>query len=75
MAKVDFVTAHKEGLGICAGGGVIGWADTPKAVAYIFKTYGLHEAVAGDFKSGSYHEDLFNEALKIYNWEVNRIAG
>ena len=61
-----------------------GWGKTVESIAYTLKTVGLADQVMGsstmDFASEEGFEDdgdalrLWDEAIGIYNWEVNVIA-
>ena len=65
--------------------GLKGWGKTAESIAYTLKTVGVAHTVMGgssmDFASEEGFEDdgdalrLWNEAIKIYNWEVNGVAG
>ena len=62
-----------------------GWGKTAEAIAYTLKTVGLADCVMGsstmDFASEEGFEndgdarELWDEAIGIYNWEVNGVAG
>ena len=82
---IDYITVHNGGIKMFAGDGLKGWSKTAKGIAYTLKTCGLAEVVMGsssmDFASEEGFDDnddamlLWNEALGIYNWEVNGVAG
>ena len=82
---IDYITAHNGGFKMFAGKGLKGWSKTAKGIAYTLKTCGLAEVVMGsssmDFASEEGFDDnddamlLWNEAIGIYNWEVNGVAG
>ena len=81
----DYITVHNGGIKMFAGKGLKGWSKTAKGIAYTLKTCGLAEVVMGsssmDFASEEGFDDnddamlLWNEAIGIYNWEVNGVAG
>ena len=87
--KIDFITAHNGGIKMFAGVGLVdnlkGWGKTAKSIAYTLKTVGLADRCMAsssmDFASeyGFENDDaairLWNEALDLYNWEVNGVAG
>ena len=57
-------------------GGCVGIVDNAKTLAYVMKMYGLEETV--EIKGGNclpFHDEILDEALGIYNWEVNGVAG
>ena len=82
---IDYITAHNGGIKMFAGDGLKGWSKTAKGIAYTLKTCGIAEVVMGsssmDFASEEGFDDndgamlLWNEAIGIYNWEVNGVAG
>ena len=82
----DFISADNGGIKMYAGvGNVKGWAKTASGIAFTLAAVGLAETCYGsstmDFASEEGFEDdgdalrLWNEAIKIYNWEVNGVAG
>ena len=82
---IDYITVHNGGIKMFAGKGLKGWSKTAKGIAYTLKTCGIAEVVMGsstmDFASEEGFDDnddamlLWNEAIGIYNWEVNGVAG
>ena len=83
---IDFISAHKGGIKMFAGSfNLKGWGNTAAGIAYTLKTVGLADCVMGsstmDFASEEGFEDdgdallLWDEAIGIYNWEVNGVAG
>ena len=83
---INYIAAWKGGIQMYAGvGNLKGWSKTAKGIAYTLKTCGINETVMGsssiDFASeyGFANDDdaikLWDEALGIYNWEVNGVAG
>jgi hypothetical protein len=64
-----------------ADAGAVGMAKTAKTLAYIMKTLGIENETKTAF-TGLYRDELvavfdemLDEALEIYNWEVNGVAG
>ena len=83
--KIDFVSADEGGIKMWAGlGSPVGWSDSADGIATMLKTAGLADTVFGsstmDFASEEGFENdgdakaLWNEAIGIYNWEVNGVA-
>ena len=83
---IDYITAHNGGIKMFAGvGNLKGWMKTAKGIAYVLATVGVADTVMGsssmDFASEEGFEndgdamELWNEAIAIYNWEVNGVAG
>ena len=83
---ITYLDAYNGGIKMYAGkGNLKGWSKTAKGIAYTLKTCGLAEVVMGsssmDFASEygfANDEDatlLWDEAIGIYNWEVNGVAG
>ena len=84
--KIDYIDAHNGGIKMYAGvGNLKGWMKTAKGIAYVLATVGVADTVMGsssmDFASEEGFEndgdamELWNEAIAIYNWEVNGVAG
>jgi len=83
MSKIDYIGADNGGLALYAGNVTIR-ATTAEAIAEAMKNHGLAETVMGsssmDFASEEGFEtddgaiNLWNEAIGIYNWEVNGVA-
>jgi len=83
MTKIDYISADNGGLALSAGNVTIR-ANTAEAIAEAIKDHGIAETVMGsssmDFASeyGFTTNDgalnMWNEAIGIYNWEVNGIA-
>ena len=85
MTKIDFITAENGGIKMYAGlENVKGWGKTAKGIAYTLATVGLADTVMGsstmDFASEEGFENdgdamkLWDEAIAIYNFEVNGVA-
>ena len=83
--KIDFISAENGGIKMYAGlNNVKGWGKTAKGIAYTLRTVGLADRVMGsstmDFASeeGFENDDdankLWDEAIEIYNFEVNGVA-
>ena len=83
--KIDFIDASGGGIKMYAGNNLKGWGGTAKGIAYTLRTVGLADRVMAsssmDFASEDGFEndgdamELWNEAIAIYNWEVNGVAG
>ena len=83
--KIDLITAAGGGIRMYAGDNLKGWGGTAKGIAYTLRTVGLADCVMGsstmDFASEEGFEndgdarELWDEAIGIYNWEVNGVAG
>ena len=85
MTKIDFITAENGGIKMYAGlNNVKGWGKTAKGIAYTLRTGGLADRVMGsstmDFAAEEGFENdgdamkLWDEAIAIYNFEVNGVA-
>ena len=86
MTKIDYITAHNGGIQMYAGlGNIVGWGKTAQHIAYVMQTYGMADAVYGGssmdfadeegFNTYDGATNLWNEAIEIYNWNVNGVAG
>jgi len=86
MTKIDYITAHNGGIKMYAGfDNFVGWGKTAQHIAYVMETKGMADAVYGsstmdfadeegfDTRDGA--TNLWNEAIEIYNWNVNGVAG
>jgi len=84
--KIDFISAENGGIKMYAGvGNVKGWAKTASGIAYTLAAVGISENCYGsssmDFASEEGFENdgdamkLWDEAIGIYNWEINGVAG
>ena len=82
---VRFLAANDGGLEMFTDPGEkLAWAATPEMVAHVLKKNGMADVVHGsssmDFadENGFAHygdaNKLWDEALGIYNWEVNGVA-
>ena len=83
--KIDFISAENGGIKMYAGvGNVKGWMKTASGIAYVLATVGLADRVMGsstmDFASEEGFENdgdamkLWDEAIAIYNWEINGVV-
>ena len=82
--KIDFIDASGGGIKMYSGNNLKGWGGTAKGIAYTLRTVGLADCVMGsssmDFASEEGFEndgdarELWDEAIGIYNWEVNGVA-
>ena len=83
---INYISAHNGGIKMFAGSlNLKGWGKTAKSIAYTLKTVGLADRVMGStsmhFASNQsfwQQGDAFHvrdEAIAIYNWEVNGVAG
>ena len=83
--KIDFISAENGGIKMYAGvGNVKGWAKTASGIAYTLAAVGLADRVMGsstmDFASEEGFENdgdamkLWDEAIAIYNWEINGVV-
>ena len=86
MTNIDYINAHNGGIQMYAGlGNIVGWGNTAQHIAYVMQTYGLADAVYGGSSMDFADEEgfdtydgatnLWNEAIEIYNWNVNGVAG
>ena len=83
MTKINYLDAHNGGINMYSDTGLKG-CNTAEAIAEAIKDHGIAETVMGsssmDFASeyGFTTNDgalnMWNEAIGIYNWEVNGIA-
>ena len=85
MTKIDFITAENGGIKMYAGlNNVKGWGKTAKGIANTLRTVRLADRVMGsstmDFAAEEGFENdgdamkLWDEAIAIYNFEVNGVA-
>ena len=82
--KIDFIDASGGGIKMYAGNNLKGWSGTAKGIAYTLRTVGLADCVMAsssmDFASEDGFENdgdamkLWDEAIAIYNFEVNGVA-
>ena len=83
--KIDFISADNGGIKMYAGlGSPVGWGTTAETIAEVMKTCGLADTVFGSstmdfaieegFTRNAGALDLWDEAIGIYNWEVNGVA-
>jgi len=84
MAKIDFITAKNGGIQVLSEGGVVGFGVTPACISYLISTHGLADSVYGSstmdfadeegFATHDGAKKLWDQAIEIYNWNVNKIA-
>ena len=89
MSGIDFISAETAGIKMYFKNSLgktdyAGWGTTAETIAEVMKKYGLAKAVYGsstmDFASEEGFKDdadamrLWDEAIGIYNWEVNGVA-
>ena len=83
---IDLISAKNGGIEMFAGvDNLKGWGKTAEGIAYTLKTVGLAEVVMGSstmdfaieegFTTNAGALDLWDEAIGIYYWEVNGVAG
>jgi len=83
---INYISAHNGGIKMFAGSlNLKGWGKTAKSIAYTLKTVGLADRVMGStsmhfaskkgFENNGDAFKLWDEAIGIYNWEVNGVAG
>ena len=82
--KIDFIDASGGGIKMYSGNNLKGWGGTAKGIAYTLRTVGLADRVMGsstmDFAAEEGFENdgdamkLWDEAIAIYNFEVNGVA-
>ena len=83
--KIDFIDASGGGIKMYAGNNLKGWGGTAKGIAYTLRTVGLADGVMGSssmdfaseygFENDGAAREGGDEAIGIYNWEVNGVAG
>jgi len=83
---IRYINAHNGGIQMYGNGcgELVAWGKTPEMIAYALKTKGIADNVAGgssmDFASEegfANDEDamtLWNDAIAVFNWEVNGVA-
>lgn len=84
MSKINYISAHQEGLQLSDDNGVVGFGMKPETIAYILGTHGLAETVMGSssmdfadeygFGTADGAMKLWEEAVIIYNWNFNKVA-
>jgi hypothetical protein len=89
MSKIDFISANNGGIKMYFKNSLgkidyAGWGTTAETIAEAMKKYGLADCVMGsstmDFASEEGFKNdgdallLWDDAIGIYNWEVNGIA-
>ena len=83
--KINFIDAHGGGIKMYAGNNLKGWGGTAKGIAYTLRTVGLADRCMASssmdfaseygFENDGAARELWDEAIGIYNWEVNGVAG
>ena len=83
--EINFVTARNGKIELMSDKTVVGAANDPELLANIMYDHGLADSVyhssSMDFASEDGFEndgdawEIFDEALKTYNWVANGIAG
>ena len=81
---IDYITAKDGGIQMFVNTGPVGFARNPNAIAYVLETIGIADSIYGSstmdfaseegFATDNGATDLWNEAIAIYNWNVNKIA-
>ena len=86
---IDYISAENGGIKMYFKNSLgktdyAGWGTTAETIAAVMKKYGLAETVYGsstmDFASEAGFENdgdamkLWDDAIGIYNWEVNGVA-
>ena len=83
---IDLISAKNGGIEMFAGvDNLKGWGKTAEGIAYTLKTVGLADVCMGSstmdfateagFTTNAGALDLWDEAIAIYNLEVNGVAG
>jgi hypothetical protein len=82
---IDFISAKNGGIELFSGVGVVvGFAKDAKTLAGFMERHGVASAVYAsstmdfaDEEGFAHHDDankLWNQAVDIYNWNVNKVA-
>ena len=89
MTKIDFISADNGGIKMYFKNSLgkmdyAGWGTTAETIAEVMKKYGLADtvftshtmdfALEEGFTRNAGALDLWDEAVGIYNWEVNGVA-
>ena len=84
MTKINYLDAHLGGIRMFSDTGLKGWAKTASGIAYTLAAVGIAETCYGsstmDFASEEGFENdgdamkLWDEAIAIYNFEVNGVV-
>tara|TARA_B100000795_G_C22492515_1_gene320802 strand:- start:20 stop:304 length:285 start_codon:yes stop_codon:yes gene_type:complete len=88
--SINYLVAHEGGVQCWSGkmsnkDNLVGWSKSVSGLAYIMQTKGVAEEVFGSSNMNFASEDgfatdegamkLWNEAIEVYNWKVNGVAG
>ena len=89
LGLIDFISADNGGIKMYFKNSLgkmdyAGWGTTAETIAEVMKKYGLADCVMGSstmdfaleegFTRNAGALDLWDEAVGIYNWEVNGVA-
>ena len=84
---IRYINAHNGGIQMYGNGcgELVAWGKTPEMIAYALKTKGIADSVAGGSSMDIASEEgfatddgamkLWNDAIAVFNWEVNGVAG
>ena len=81
---IDFISAKDGGIEMSNSNGVVAYAKTPEGIASSIETNILADAVYGSssmdfadeegFATHDGAKKLWDQAIEIYNWNVNKVA-
>ena len=84
MTDIEFITAHNGGLVMYADDKMVGFGETVEEVASVMTRHGVDGiiyfsssmdfATEYGFETNDGALNMWNEAIGIYNWEVNGVA-
>jgi NADH dehydrogenase/NADH:ubiquinone oxidoreductase subunit G len=84
MSMINFISAMDGGIECKSDSATVGWANTAESLAKIMVANKLAGAVYGSstmdfadeegFESPNGAHELWDEAIGIYNWVVNKVA-
>tara|TARA_R110001632_G_scaffold36801_2_gene92904 strand:+ start:20813 stop:21040 length:228 start_codon:yes stop_codon:yes gene_type:complete len=61
---------------VFAGGGMVAQVDKAKTLGYVMNMYGMADETKIKGGNGMPFDDaIIDEAIAIYNWETNGVAG